>query len=121
LPRDTMAFMGRSTFGDRAERVAMQMRNARERATQNRHANCDCQFSFGILDEEQRRPAERITRKREEDSKPSRYSSTRRFFSEHLQLLRDVADEDEVSASLPQQTLKTTFMLWLVHRPPMRL
>jgi len=47
--------------------------------------------------------------------------SLRHVYSKYLQLLRDVADEDEVSASLPQQTLKTTFMLWLVHRPPMRL
>lgn len=46
--------------------------------------------------------------------------ATTRLSPEYLQLLRDVADE-EVSASLPQQTLKTTFMLWLVHRPPMRL
>lgn len=41
--------------------------------------------------------------------------------TDYLQLLRDVADEDEVWASVLQQTLKTTFMLWLVHRPPMRL
>lgn len=47
--------------------------------------------------------------------------ATTRLPPEYLQLLRDVADEEEVSASLPQQTLKTTFMLWLVHRPPMRL
>lgn len=41
--------------------------------------------------------------------------------NEYSQLLRDVADDDEVSASLRQHTLKTTFMLLLVHRPPMRL
>lgn len=47
------------------------------------------------------------------------FNALRRDYPEYLQLLRDVAEE--VSASLPQQTLKTTFMLWLVHRPPIRL
>lgn len=43
------------------------------------------------------------------------------FSIDNLQLLREVADDDDVSASLLQQTLNTTFMLWVVHRPPMRL
>lgn len=69
-----------------------------------------------------RRPRPRVYINLRIRREPSQSLHTRHNVqTDYLQLLRDVADEDELWASALQQTLKTTFMLWLVHRPPMRL